>query len=465
MLYDMIISQIIRHNKRTTMYSSSDFIIPKNKRWSRWFGYCDDNTLLSNNLYNAALYRIRQLFTGHEKSVRTPNEDEVFKEIETLNNTYPKYAITGRFFNYEQLEKLMRATNNPDFFAGLPMQSAQDVLKQALSDFYNWLAALRDYKENPSKYLAKPKMPHYKRKGGHCTYTISNQDAVLYPVDDTLPAGAMLKLPKARKFGIGSKSYIKLSHVPKNSKLKEVKIIPYHGRYKVSLTLDVPDIENSNFMPNIAGLDLGIDNIAAIVSTDGSACLYKGSEILSRKRLTNKNKASAVTAIMKGHDPETYHYAQTEHLKRLSLWDDQYTKDQLHKISRSIISYCVKHACGTLVIGYNRNWKQGSNMGTATNQKFVQLPHRALVDMISYKAELKGITVIETEEAYTSKADVTANDPVPVCDSEALPPVMSGRRKKRGLYVCHDGLIINADCNGAANIIRKVFPDVWAGIN
>ena len=104
-------------------------------------------------------------------------------------------------------------------------------------------------------------------------------------------------------------------------------------------------------------------------------------------------------------------------------------------------------------------------MGTVTNQKFVQLPHRVLVDMISYKAALEGITVIETEEAYTSKADVTASDPIPRYDPEAIPPVMSGRRKKRGLYVCHDGLVINADCNGAANIIRKVFPDIWADVN
>lgn len=40
----------------------------------------------------------------------------------------------------------MRVTENPDFFIGLPMQTAQAMVKQAVTDFKNWLASLREYK-------------------------------------------------------------------------------------------------------------------------------------------------------------------------------------------------------------------------------------------------------------------------------------------------------------------------------
>ena len=77
--------------------------------------------------------------------------------------------------------------------------------------------------------------------------------------------------------------------------------------------------------------------------------------------------------------------------------------------------------------------------------------------MISYKALVAGIEVIWQEESYTSKADCTAGDLIPVYGKERTHPVFSGRRIERGLYLCKAGYCINADCNGAANILRKRF--------
>ena len=75
--------------------------------------------------------------------------------------------------------------------------------------------------------------------------------------------------------------------------------------------------------------------------------------------------------------------------------------------------------------------------------------------MISYKALIAGIEVVWQEESYTSKADCTAGDLIPVYGKERTHPVFSGRRIERGLYLCKAGYCINADCNGAANILRK----------
>ena len=89
------------------------------------------------------------------------------------------------------------------------------------------------------------------------------------------------------------------------------------------------------------------------------------------------------------------------------------------------------------------------------------MPIALLRGLITYKALNAGIKIVEQEESYTSKADVTAGDTIPTYGVDDEKAVFSGNRQGRGLYRCHDGKLINADCNGAANILRKAFPDIW----
>lgn len=173
------------------------------------YDYCDSNAQKAKLLYNAALFRIRQIFTGWGKDSRTDNEKEIFAEVDLLQQTYPSIKVK-RVISYCHLEKLMRVTNNPDFFAGLPMQTAQSVIKHAVTDFSNWLKSLKAYKQDPSKFLGKPQMPHYQKRN-IITFGITNQDAVLYHAGH----GANLKLP-----GIKERFY--LSNVEADSVLKEV---------------------------------------------------------------------------------------------------------------------------------------------------------------------------------------------------------------------------------------------------
>ena len=140
-------------------------------------------------MYNAALFRVRNIFTGYDKEHRTENEVEVFQEVALLQRSYPNMHVR-RVISYTHLEKMMRVTENADFFSGLPRQTAQQMVKQTVTDFKNWLASLREYKKHPEKYLGKPKMPRYK-KSDLTTVIITNQDAVLYRDD----IGMSLKLP------------------------------------------------------------------------------------------------------------------------------------------------------------------------------------------------------------------------------------------------------------------------------
>lgn len=138
------------------------------------YDYCDDLSRKSKLLYNASLFRIRNIFTGYEKEHLTSNEAEVFGEVKLLHESYPGIHVQ-KVICYKHLEKLMRVTENPDFFAGLPMQTAQAIVKQAVTDFNNWLKSLKAYAKHPEDFLGRPKMPHYK-KDSLTTVTVTNQD-------------------------------------------------------------------------------------------------------------------------------------------------------------------------------------------------------------------------------------------------------------------------------------------------
>ena len=132
--------------------------------------------------------------------------------------------------------------------------------------------------------------------------------------------------------------------------------------------------------------------------------------------------------------------------------------DHLHKVSRYIIKLCLKTDTGVIVIGKNKDWKQSIGIGKVNNQKFVSIPHAELINKIQYKAEEYGIEVIVREESYTSKASALDFDLIPTYGTDE-DKTFSGRRVKRGLYRASTGQLLNADVNGALNVIRKEFGD------
>lgn len=415
--------------------SSDDLLYP----------YFDDLCRKSKLLYNAALFRVRNIFTGYDKEHRTENEVEVFQEVALLQRSYPNMHVR-RVISYTHLEKMMRVTENPDFFSGLPRQTAQQMVKQSVTDFKNWLASLREYKKHPEKYLGKPKMPRYK-KSDLTTVIITNQDAVLYRDD----IGMSLKLPL-------QKQRLYFSNLSSDSVLKEVKIKPYYGRFLLCLTLEEPDVAFDPSGFHVCAIDLGTDNFAAIVCDDYSSAIYKGGAVLSKIQWFHKQRAKYVSIITKGHEKK---HAVSKRLRDLSFHYANFVKDQGHKISRSIIDFCMEHQCGTLILGVNLLWKQRSNMNKINNQNFVSMPITLLRTMITYKALNAGIRIIEQEESYTSKADLIANDRIPTYGVDDKDASFSGKRIKRGLYRCSNGMILNADCHAAANIMRKAIPDIW----
>src|SRR5262249_49338266 len=121
-------------------------------------------------------------------------------------------------------------------------------------------------------------------------------------------------------------------------------------------------------------------------------------------------------------------------------------------------SACSSHQHQSRFPTIPHQWKQEVDMGTRNNQTFVQLPHSWFIQMLQYKAQLVGITVVVREESYTSKASFLDLDDIPTYDPKrAGKPKFSGKREKRGLYRAKDGRRINADINASYNILRKAY--------
>lgn len=107
------------------MYSVSRIMI---KEQHLLYSYCMETTAASKRLYNAALFRIRNRFTGYRKVALTDHELQVLEELDTLWESGIHTEKIKSVLSYGRLEKLMRVTDSPDFFCpSLSKQTAQHV--------------------------------------------------------------------------------------------------------------------------------------------------------------------------------------------------------------------------------------------------------------------------------------------------------------------------------------------------
>ena len=125
----------------------------------------------------------------------------------------------------------------------------------------------------------------------------------------------------------------------------------------------------------------------------------------------------------------------------------------MHIASCFVVSYCVEHNISTIIIGKNDGWKQNVELGKKNNQHFVQIPYESFISKLIYKCEQVGISVIETEESYTSGTSFL-DDEQPEKEN-----YIKLRRVHRGLFKSNLGKLINADVNAAYQIMKKIFRD------
>jgi len=369
----------------------------------------DKAAFASKNLYNAALYGIRQSFI-HQ----------------------------GRYLYYNQMDKIMQ---KHETYRALPCKISQQVLRQLAHDWESFFKALEAYNEDPSKFLGRPKLPGYKDKAKGRNMLVYTTQALSKP---------------ALKRGTVKPSGLPIEIKTQHRNVDQVRIVPRHGFYVVEVVYTQEEFCEEVNPALVAAIDIGVNNLVALTSNKVGFVprLVNGRPIKSVNQCYNKQREHLQKKMSSNHHASReLEYITNKRTRRIEHF--------LHTTSRRIIDLLIAEGIGTLIIGKNPFWKQDPTMRKKDKQHFVQLPHARFIDMLTYKAKLVGIQVSVREESYTSKASFLDHDFMPVYGEEENEPVFSGRRIKRGMYKSKQGHKINADINGSYNIMRKALPNVF----
>lgn len=361
------------------------------KKTNPLYSELDNLCFLSKNLYNSALYTVRQYYF----------EDKKYLSWVNINNNFVK-------------------DKQIDYYA-LPCKVSQQTLKmvdQNMKSFFNAIKAKKSKAKLP-KYLDKVK--------GRFLVTYTNQS-----IGKKALQNGYIEL---------SKTNIKIKTKVKD--VKQVRIVPQNNFIVVEVLYEVKPKPHDKSKEMYCGIDFGLNNLMTCSFQNDSPLIINGKPLKSINWHYNKEK-SRLQSLLDGRKKTS------KRIQNITLKRNNRINDYLHKTTKIFVNYLVSKEINNVVIGYNKEWKQGINIGKVNNQNFVGIPYYKLLNMLTYKCEMEGISVIVTEESYTSKCSFL--DDEDICKHEEY----YGKRIKRGLYKASDGRLINADVNGALNILKKV---------
>ena len=367
---------------------------------------------LSKNLYNAALFNVRQYY------------------FKAKDDTTVKY----KYLNYYANWRLMMSTQNVDFKA-LPNHIAAQVVRQVDNNFSSFFALLK--KKNRGMYTLPIQIPQYLKTDG------VNQIVIDTWAKKKLSEG-YLQIPT-------TKILIKVGLDVSKLNIKQIRLVPKNGYIVIEFIHEVPDIQPKIDNKKYMSIDLGINNLCSCSSNVINSFIVNGKPVKSINQYYNKQVAKYKSIC------ETVNHCKTsKRIQKLNYKRTNKIEDYFHKVSRYIVNQLVSNNINTLVIGHNNYWKQDTKLGKVNNQNFIQIPFNKLIQMLSYKCKLFGINCVIQEESYTSKASFIDNDYIPTYKQDDKNNyIFRGKRVKRGLYCSQNGIKINADINASLNILRK----------
>lgn len=383
------------------------------KKSNRYYPMLDDFCFKSKNLYNHAMYTVRK-----------------------------EFIFSGKWIRYQDLDRLLKLDMDYPDYRNMPTaQSAQQLLKVLDNTWKSFFKSIKDCSKHRDKYLGRPNLPKYLKKSSRTVLILTNQNVRL--------VGDILMFPKTFN---GLTLNPQCIYKDNFKLIQQVRFVPKsnHIIAEVIYNVEIPDeviSDNGRYM----SIDLGIDNLATIAYNFGeSPVIINGKGLKSINQYYNKYLAY-YQSIAKMHNG----LHQTNRISRLTTKRNRKISDGIHKISRYIINEAIRNNACTIIIGYNKEWKQLSEMPKQINQKFVQMPFSQLIQRIEYKAQEVGIKVIQTEESYTSGTSFLDRE-VPIKEF-----YNKHRRIHRGLFKSNAGKLINSDVNGSLQIMKKVFPDAY----
>jgi len=383
------------------------------------YSVIDEAAFKSKNLYNAALYEMRQAF-----------------------------FTDGIYLNYNEIQRRMQSH---EAYKALPAKVSQQILMLLANNWESFKEAKKAYEENPSKFTGRPRLLKYKHK-------TEGRNILIY----TMQAVSRRKRSLQRGIIKPSMLPIEVKTQQDPNQIDQVRIVPRNGHYVVEVIYSKKPVQAQVDPSFCVAIDLGVTNLAAITANRVGFIprLVNGRTLKAINQWYNKRMKELKLCLPK-EDRERV----TRQMEQITNHRNRQVNHYLHATSKAMIDFLVKEGVGTVIVGKNPLWKQEAGMGKRNNQNFVAIPHARFIDMLTYKAELVGIQVEVQEESYTSKASFLDLDLIPTYkpngDTEYT---FSGKRigRRNRLYRTKDGKIICADVNGSYNILRKSKPDAFA---
>ena len=367
---------------------------------------------IAKNLANQAIYNVRQYY---------------FKE--------------NKYMNYEENYKQLKQSEN---YKMLNSNMAQQIIKEVDGSFKSFFGLLKLAKKGKYDYK-NIKLPKYLKKDGFTTLIIGfvriKNNKLIIPFSN-----AYKKMHKPIT--------INIPPILADKKIKEIRIIPKSNArfFEIQYTYEVEDIQSNLNSNNALAIDLGINNLCTCVTNSGKSFIIDGKKLKAINQWYNKQNALLQCIKDKQNIDVKYTNKQINNLRKRN----NRVNDYMNKVARKVIKYCLENDIGNIVIGYNREFQKDSSLGKINNQKFVNIPYGKLIDKLKYLSKLYGINIRIQEESYTSKASFFDNDNVPMYSNDNNQKYcFSGKRIKRGLYQTSRGYKLNADVNGALNILNK----------
>jgi IS605 OrfB family transposase len=389
----------------------------------------------ASKLSNQVVYSIRQKHFETCERVEFFDKDEFYRSgFKTKKISVDSYASLCKEFTSSEHYQIMGG------------QQAQQTIKSVIESFRSYNELLPLFFSGELKGF--PRIPGYRKDGlsvvtfpaqavkldietGMCRLAISRELSKDILNDVWIPGG----------YGFKPHQLVEVRILPRNRELY-AEYVYKSGNEAVSCLLG---LDHSQAL----GIDPGTNNWLTCVSTLGKSFIIDGRQLKS----LNTNYNRKVKKIKTGK-PQGF---WNDELADLTELRNRQMRDAINKTARFIVNYCLNHKIGNVVFGWGQGVKDKITLGKRNNQNFVQIPTSKLKERILTLCEEIGIQFTETEESYTSKTSFLDGDFLPKFNGEKPEQWKpSGRRVKRGMYKTKNNLVVNADCNGAANILVKV---------
>ena len=392
------------------------------------YKYIKTQLIESKEIYNFANYILRQLY--FKNSNKHKYSLEFINEYPSLKDLFLKYIEENKQFSSLFYKIICEFSKLKQYSINLKI--VQNIVDKLKNDWTSYWKLLK-MKKNKT-YDEKINIPRYKKKYNLVEY--NNQ---------------VISKKKLKQGYIGTdkmKQGIKIANRHKVLDCKCFRIYNKNDKILCELIYE-KEIEQVKKNDRVASIDIGLENLFTIAfNYNKKGISIKGTKLKAINQYFNKEKARLQSML------PNKQYA-SKFINQLLYKRTEQLRNYIGYYTNKLIEILRTERILKLVVGYNKGWKQEINIGSKNNQSFVNIPFRKILDILRYKLEDNGIEYKEQEESYTSKASYLDNDEIPIYKEETKEIKFSGRRIKRGIYKSKQGKIINADLNGALNILKK----------